>query len=78
MEDYPAKKAAQEDPLTTAVEAAKRLRAALLAHGIIIPSLRASSPVMGRYPFVELGGTSAEVAEALAAVLEKARTEGTE
>ncbi|MGW9025156.1 hypothetical protein ACWGQ5_13165 [Streptomyces sp. NPDC055722] len=77
MAQYPARKATQEDPTKTAVEAAQRLRAALLAHGIVIPSLRASSPVMGRYPFVELGGTSAEVADALSAVLEKA-AEGAE
>ncbi|MGW0631289.1 hypothetical protein [Streptomyces sp. NPDC002758] len=70
--ETPARKATPEDPTKAAVEAAKRLRAALAAHGITIPSLRASAPVMGRYPFIELGGTSADVADALAAVLEKA------
>ncbi|MFE5031020.1 hypothetical protein [Streptomyces sp. NPDC056683] len=75
MADYPARKATQEDPFKTAVEAAQRLREALKAHGITIPSLRASEPVMGRYPFVELGGTSAEMADVLSAVLEKALAE---
>ncbi len=58
------------DPFRLAIVAAERLRAALAAHGITIPSLRGSYPVMDA-PFVELGGCSADVADTLAGVLEK-------
>ena len=58
------------DPYRLAIVAAERLRSALAAHGITIPSLRGSYPARD-IPFVELGGCSADVAEALAAVLEK-------
>ncbi len=59
-----------EDPYRLAIVAAERLRAALTAHGINVPSLRGSYPARD-VPFVELGGCSADVADALASVLEK-------
>ena len=59
------------DPYRLAIVAAERLRATLAAHGITIPSLRGSRPARDT-PFVELGSCRAEVADALAAVLEKA------
>ncbi|MEY9873633.1 hypothetical protein ABH931_003122 [Streptacidiphilus sp. MAP12-33] len=62
------------DPYRLAIVAAERLRNALTAHGIAIPSLRGSHPVR-ETPFVELGGCTAEVAEALATVLEKIQPE---
>lgn len=62
------------DPYRISIVAAERLRKALDKHGITIPSLRGSYPVMNR-PFVELGGCSSEVAEALATVLEKLEPE---
>ncbi|MFC1402426.1 MULTISPECIES: hypothetical protein [Streptacidiphilus] len=58
------------DPYRLAIVAAERLRAALSAHGLTIPSLRGSYPSRD-VPFVELGGCSAEVADALATALEK-------
>ncbi|GAA2842300.1 hypothetical protein GCM10010505_76620 [Kitasatospora aburaviensis] len=48
--------------------------AALTLHNITLPSVRGGYPVMER-GFVDLGGCSAEVANALATVLE--RTAGT-
>ena len=60
-----------QDPYRLAIVAAERLRAALALHGIMIPSLRGSYPVR-ETPFVELGGCSADVAEALATLVEKA------
>lgn len=50
-------------------EAARRLAAALGAHGIVFPSLGGGWPTAGT-PRVELGGCRADVAEALAEVLE--------
>jgi hypothetical protein len=64
----------KNDPYRLAIVAAERLRDALTVHGITIPSLRGSHPARD-IPFVELGGCSADVAEALAAVLEKADPE---
>ncbi|MFC1417048.1 hypothetical protein [Streptacidiphilus cavernicola] len=61
----------KNDPYRLAIVAAERLRAALAIHGLAIPSLRGSHPARD-VPFVELGGCSAEAAEALASVLEKA------
>jgi hypothetical protein len=61
----------QNDPYRLAIVAAERLRAALAVHGITVPSLRGSHPAMST-PMVELGGCSAEVAEGLAAVPERA------
>ena len=60
----------ENDPYRLAIVAAERLRAALAIHGLAIPSLRGSHPARD-VPFVELGGCSAELAEGLAAVLEK-------
>jgi hypothetical protein len=60
----------ENDPYRLAIVAAERLRAALAGHGIGIPSLRGSHPAMTT-PMVELGGCTAEIAESLAAVLEK-------
>ena len=60
----------ENDPYRLAIVAAERLRAALAIHGLAIPSLRGSHPARD-VPFVELGGCSADVAEGLAAVLEK-------
>ena len=60
----------ENDPYRLAIVAAERLRGALTAHGITIPSLRGSHPARD-VPFVELGGCSAEVAESLASLLEK-------
>jgi hypothetical protein len=48
---------------------AVRLKRALEAHGITLPSLSGRWPVNGT-AMVELGGCRADVAEALAAVLE--------
>jgi hypothetical protein len=62
------------DPYRIAIVAAERLRNALTAHGVTIPSLRGSYPVR-EVPFVELGGVTAEVADALAALLEKIQPE---
>ena len=64
----------KNDPYRLAIVAAERLRAALAAHGIAVSSLRGSHPAIDT-PMVELGGCSADVAEALAAVLEKADPE---
>ncbi|MFC1409387.1 hypothetical protein ACEZCY_10150 [Streptacidiphilus sp. N1-12] len=61
----------ENDPYRLAIVAAERLRAAMAIHGLAIPSLRGSHPARD-VPFVELGGCSAQVAEGLAAVLEKA------
>ncbi|MFC1408011.1 hypothetical protein ACEZCY_01810 [Streptacidiphilus sp. N1-12] len=60
----------QNDPYRLAIVAAERLRAALAVHGLAIPSLRGGHPAVST-PMVELGGCSADVAEALAAVLER-------
>ncbi len=60
----------ENDPYRLAIVAAERLRAALAIHGLAIPSLRGSQPARD-VPFVELGGCPADVAERLAAVLEK-------
>ncbi|MFD4757861.1 hypothetical protein ACFWOJ_02875 [Streptomyces sp. NPDC058439] len=51
---------------------ADRLKRALEAHGIVLPSLSARWPVNGT-PMVELGGCRADVVEALAEVLERAQ-----
>jgi hypothetical protein len=56
-------------------EAARRLQAALQRHGITFPSLYGGWPVNGT-PMVELGGCRADVAEALAVVLEAATPKG--
>lgn len=77
MEAYPERAKIQGDPVRAAIEAAQRLQLALKRHDLTIPSLRGSAPVAGR-PFVELGGCSAELAESLAAVLEKAQPGETE
>jgi hypothetical protein len=58
------------DPYRLAIVAAERLRAALGRHGLALPSLRGSTPVLDR-PYVELGGCGSEVADALAALLEQ-------
>ncbi|MEU6667588.1 hypothetical protein [Streptomyces sp. NPDC046727] len=50
-------------------QAAERLKAALTAHGIVLPSLGGGWIVSGT-AMVELGGCRADVAEALAEVLE--------
>ncbi|MDQ0993047.1 hypothetical protein [Streptomyces sp. V3I7] len=50
---------------------AVRLKRALDAHGITLPSLAGTWPVHGM-AMVELGGCRAEVAEALAVILEEA------
>ncbi|MEY9841789.1 hypothetical protein [Streptacidiphilus sp. EB103A] len=63
------------DPYRLAICAAERLRAAMAGHDIVIPSLRGDHPVMGA-PMVTLGGCRADVADALAAVLEKIQPEG--
>ncbi|WP_326827354.1 hypothetical protein [Streptomyces sp. NBC_01751] len=55
-----------------AVRAAARLSRALKEHNIVIPSLRGTWPCNGVH-MVELGGCRADVAEALAEVLEKAK-----
>ncbi|MEU3334624.1 hypothetical protein ACWCQ1_18400 [Streptomyces sp. NPDC002144] len=47
------------------------LIAALALHGVTLPSVRGSDPVMGR-GLVELGCCSAHVADRLAVVLEAA------
>ena len=65
----------QTDPYRLAICAAERLRAALAGHGVVVPSLRGDHPVMGA-PMVNLGGCRADVADALAAVLEKLQPEG--
>lgn len=62
------------DPFRVAIVAAERLRSALSAHGITVPSLRGGYPCMD-VPMVELGGCSATVAEALATVLERVASE---
>ena len=62
------------DPYRLAIVAAERLRAALAIHGLAVPLLRGSHPARD-VPFVELGGCSADVAEALAAVLERVAPE---
>jgi hypothetical protein len=59
------------DPHRLAIVAAERLRAAMKAHGLDLPSLRGSHPVRD-VPFVELGGCSADLAQSLATVLEGA------
>ncbi|MEY9940709.1 hypothetical protein [Streptacidiphilus sp. MAP5-3] len=64
------------DPYRIAIVAAERLRKALTAHCIVIPSLHGSHPVRDT-PFVELDGCTAEVAEALATVLERIQPEAT-
>lgn len=51
--------------------AAADLRAALVRHGLVIPSLRSSEPV-NHQGFVELGGCRADVAAHLAQVLDAA------
>ena len=51
------------------LQAAVRLKRALEAHGIVLPSLSGKWPVNGT-AMVELGGCRADVAAALADVLE--------
>ena len=65
----------QNDPYRLAIVAAERLRAALAAHGITVPSLRGGYPVRD-VPMVELGGCASDAADELSAVLEKAAAEG--
>ncbi|MET9890776.1 hypothetical protein ABZZ47_11260 [Streptomyces sp. NPDC006465] len=55
-------------------EAAERLKAALTLHGITLPSLGGGWIVSGT-AMVELGGCRADVAEALALVLEEKAAE---
>jgi len=50
---------------------ADRLKQALLRHGLALPSLRGDTAVHG-IPFVQLGGCSARLADAIAEILEKA------
>ena len=59
------------DPYRLAIVASERLRAALAAHGITVPSLRGGYPVRD-LPMVELGGCTADAADELSAVLEMA------
>ena len=61
----------QTDPYRLAIVAAERLRAALAAHGITVPSLRGGYPVR-ELPMVELGRCTADAADELSAVLEGA------
>jgi hypothetical protein len=60
----------QPDPDQTADATAARLGAALAAHGIALPSLRGYA--FNGIPMTELGGCRAEIADAIAAVLEQA------
>ncbi|MFB7669439.1 hypothetical protein ACFC1R_36940 [Kitasatospora sp. NPDC056138] len=62
---------AKPDPYLHGINSAQRLIAALALHGLTLPSVRGGYPVM-EHGFVELGGCSAEVADRLAAALEKA------
>ena len=62
----------RSDPYRLAIVAAERLRDALSTHDIAIPSLRGGHHARD-IPFVELGGCTVDVAEALSAVLEKVR-----
>ena len=59
------------DPYRLAVVATERLCSALAAHGITVPSLRGGSSVRN-LPMVELGGCTADTADELSAVLERA------
>ncbi|MFC5886764.1 hypothetical protein ACFQ0M_47770 [Kitasatospora aburaviensis] len=70
----PTTAAKPDDPYLEGINSARRLIAALTLHNITLPSVRGGYPVMER-GFVDLGGCSAEVANALATVLE--RTAGT-
>ncbi|WP_405747299.1 hypothetical protein OG422_29485 [Streptomyces sp. NBC_01525] len=58
-------KNAQRDAELAGAAAASALAAALARLGIVLPSLRSSSPVNG-HGFVELGGCSAALASQLA------------
>lgn len=58
---------AEIEALREGAAAAEALRQALARVGVVIPSLRGDQPVVGR-PMVNLGGCTAEVATALAAV----------
>lgn len=67
----PSTPAVPEDPHVHGEVAASRLREALALHGLVLPSLWRGEPVCGRGS-IELGGCSAEAADALAEVLEAA------
>ncbi|MFK4022349.1 hypothetical protein [Streptomyces albogriseolus] len=58
-------------------QSADRLKAALAAHGIVLPSLSGAWFVNGT-AMVELGGCRADVADRLSAVLEASAPEGAE
>lgn len=61
----------RSDPYRLAIVAAERLRAALAAHGIVVPSLRGGHPARN-LPMVDLGECIADAADELSAVLERA------
>nr|WP_119590487.1 hypothetical protein [Streptomyces scabiei] len=63
--------AAPGDPQARSEASAARLREALALHGLALPSLWPGEPVNG-HGSVELGGCTADVADALADVLEAA------
>ncbi|MDH6580285.1 hypothetical protein [Kitasatospora sp. MAP5-34] len=71
MTSIPAGAPAAQDPMLHGINAAQRLIAALALHGLKLASVRGGYPVRNR-GFVELGGCTAEVADALATVLEEA------
>jgi hypothetical protein len=72
MTATPAKTAGTSgDPMLHGINAAQRLIAALQLHGLRLPSVRGDYPV-GDRGLVQLGGCSAEAADALALVLEQA------
>ena len=60
----------RDDPYRLAIVAAERLRAALAAHRITVPSLRGGYPVR-ELPMVELREIAGDAADELSAVLEK-------
>ncbi|WP_055716404.1 hypothetical protein [Streptomyces torulosus] len=71
MTASPSTSAVPDDPQVHGEAAAQRLRDALALHGLVLPSVWGGAPVCGR-GFVELGGCSADTADALAKVLEAA------
>ncbi|MDX2841017.1 hypothetical protein PV377_18910 [Streptomyces ipomoeae] len=71
MPTPPATPAVPADPQAHGETAAARLREALALHGLVLPSLWRGEPVHGQGS-VELGGCTADVADALALVLEGA------
>ncbi|MDW8804369.1 hypothetical protein P1P68_06070 [Streptomyces scabiei] len=71
MPTSPSTPAVPRDPQAHGEAAATRLREALALHGLVLPSLWRGEPVHG-HGSVELGGCTADVADALADVLEAA------